>query len=56
MALNFESVIRLALLSSFSRLQLIQNLAPSTIVWRQFDIRIEPSDIFQFLYVEHCNR
>ena len=40
MALNFESVIRLALLSSFSRLQLIQNLAPSTIMWRQCDIQI----------------
>ena len=30
----------LAFLSNFSRWQLIQNLAPSTIVWRQCDIRI----------------
>ena len=31
---------RLAFLSSFSRWQLIQNLAPSTIVWHQCDIWI----------------
>ena len=31
----------LAFLSIFSRWQLIQNLAPSTIEWRQYDIRIE---------------
>ena len=30
----------LAFLSIFSRWQLIQNLAPSTIVWGQYDIRI----------------
>ena len=30
-----------AFLSSFSRLQVIQNSAPSTILWRQCDIRIE---------------
>ena len=29
-----------AFLSSFSRLQVIQNLAPSTIVWHQCDIRM----------------
>ena len=32
---------RLAFLSIFSRWQLIQNLAPSTILWRQCDIEIE---------------
>ena len=32
---------RPAYLSSFSRLQLIQKLAPSTIMWHQCDIRIE---------------
>ena len=31
---------RLAFLSSFGRWQLIQNLAPSTMVWRQYDIQI----------------
>ena len=32
---------RPAFLSSFSRLQLIQNSAPSVTWWRQYDIRIE---------------
>ena len=31
---------RPAFLSSFSRLQVIPNLAPSTIVWRQCDIQM----------------
>jgi hypothetical protein len=31
---------RLAYLSNVSRIQMIQNLGPSTIVWRKCDIRI----------------
>ena len=41
MALNFELVVkRQAFLSSFSPLQVIQNSAPSTIVWRQCDAQM----------------
>ena len=36
-----EYLIWLGFLSAFSHLQLIQNLAPSTICWCQCDIRIE---------------
>ena len=44
MALNFEkNYQQLALLCVFSRWQLIKNLAPSTIVWCQCDIRIYES-------------
>ena len=34
---------RPAFLGSFNHLQVIQNLAPSTIMWRQCDIRIGQS-------------
>ena len=41
MALNFELIEKgPATQSSFCPLQVIQNLAPSTMVWRQCDIQI----------------
>ena len=45
---------QLAFLSSLCRWQMIQNLAPSTIVWRQCDIQIKGTmdlDQFELLHV-----
>ena len=42
---------QLKLLRKAGRLQLIQNSAPSTIVWRQFDIRIQVCTSDQLLQI-----
>ena len=41
---------RLAFLISFSPWQLIQNSAPSSIVWRQCDIRISVNNVLKFQF------
>ena len=40
-------------LSSFSPLQIIQNLAPSTIVWRQWNIQIPKQLVLNCKIVSH---